>query len=115
MRNGTSVEDFDPDKIRIRREVQLTNGTRKVWDKRRKKFASPEELPAARNPKFTTLRWPVEEVGRLAVLARAPEFALLLRITELWFSSYQRNPVKSKGCAAFRAKPPEAGWNSSNR
>jgi len=73
--------------------TNATNG-RLVCDRTTAKMVPPDQLPAARNPKFKFCQWPMEGLGLLCANERDATLAVLVRLTELWFSGFKRNPVK---------------------
>jgi hypothetical protein len=91
-------DPFDPTLLRIPQEIlaKLRGGEidkRLVWDRTRRKFVEPHELPVTFSSKFKFVQLPVEGFGRLAVAEKALSFLVLLRLEELWFKGYKRNPV----------------------
>jgi len=94
-------DPFDPANLRLsadmlkarRRSIDSHNG-RLVYDKGTGRLVSPEKVPAARNPKFKYCQWPIEGLGALCANEQDATLAVLVRLTELWFSGFKRNPVK---------------------
>jgi hypothetical protein len=88
---------FDPENLRVTAWVdaqRVEPGKRLVYDKARKDFVDPKDLPISRNPKFKYVQLPVEELGKLGVQTRDIPLLIILRLDELWFTGFKRNPVK---------------------
>jgi hypothetical protein len=77
--------------------VQSLNGgpgKRMIWDETTRTFVEPKDAPVSRNPKFKYTQLPVEGLGKLAAMKRFIPLLILLRLEELWFTGFKRNPVK---------------------
>jgi hypothetical protein len=69
-------------------------GKRLVWNKASGTYVEPKDAPVARNPKFKYAQLPVEGLGKLAAADEYMPLLVLLRLEELWFTRFKRNPVK---------------------
>ena len=88
---------FDPENLRVTAWVdaqRAERGKRLVWDKARKDFVDPKDLPVSQNAKFKYVQLPVDGLGRLAAADEYVPLLIILKLEELWFTRFKRNPVK---------------------
>jgi hypothetical protein len=68
-------------------------GKRLVWDRTKQQYVEPHHLPVSRNSGFKFIQLPIEALGRLAVSEMNIPLLVLIRLEELWFQNFKRNPV----------------------
>jgi hypothetical protein len=88
---------IDPEKLRVTACVdaqRAETGRRLVYDKTKKDFVDPKDLPVSQNAKFKYVQLPIEGLGKVAVADGYVPLLVVVKLEELWFAQYQRNPVK---------------------